>query len=102
MSKSHCILYIRAPQVLLGTVIRCHLELRLKVSIRDVYLYLYSFLLTVLGLSFNQPLHFLNRFLELCLDERAQVVHHYHFSVGGDGVLHDLFVQLSFETLYFL
>ena len=101
-SKGHRVLRLRCPEVLLRTVISSHLEFRLKVNVRDVDVDLHSFLLAVLGLRLDEPLHFFNGLLEGGLDERAQVVHHHHFSVGRDGVLPDLFVELPFEALYFL
>lgn len=69
LSKSHGILRLRCPKVLLSTVIRSHLELRLKVSIRYIHIYLQSFFLAVLGLRLDESLHFLYGFPEGGLDE---------------------------------
>lgn len=101
-SKSHGVLGLRRPEVLLSTVVRSQLEFWLKVSIRDVNIYLHPFLFGVLGLNLDESFHFFDGLLEFGLDEGAQVVHHDHFSLRGDSVLPDLFVQLPFEGLYFL
>lgn len=69
LSKSHGIFGLRCPQVLLSTVIRRHLELRLKVSIRDIHIDLHSFFLAVLGLRLDESLHFLYGLPEGGLDE---------------------------------